>query len=83
MRTAVHVIPCAGVLAEAGRCAAGNRRGAGAGSGLATAALRTAERLEQAADLVLIAVPAGHGHALADRLLAQGDRALDTARARP
>jgi hypothetical protein len=79
MRAAVHVIPCAGVLAEAGRAASRSGR---AGSGLATAALRTAERLEAPADLVLIAVPAGDGHDLADRLLAAGDRALDAARAR-
>lgn len=64
MRSAVHVIPCAGILADLDR-------GPGLiGSGIATAALRTAERLEAPADLVLLAVPAGQGQAIADKLAA-------------
>lgn len=86
MRAAAHVIPCTGVL----RCAAAYadralRRGPGhgsAGDGVAHAVLTTAERLEAPADVVLIAVPAGNGQGLVDRLLAQGDRALDNANAR-
>lgn len=65
MRCAVHVIPCRGLLADAS-----HGPGRLNGSGIATAALRTAERLEQPADLVLIAVPAGEGNAVADRLFA-------------
>lgn len=72
MRAAVHVIPCAGVL----RCARDYGNGDGrpgntphAGDGVAHAVLTTAERLDQAADVVLVAVPAGHGHAFAKRLL--------------
>lgn len=86
MRTAAHVIPCAGVLTAAGAFAERGRgrfgAAAHAGDGLAHAVITTAERLEEAADVVLLAVPAGSGHALVDRLLAQGDRALDSARAR-
>lgn len=62
MRATVHVIPCAGILRAASE--APQHRG----SGIATQALRTAERLEQPADLVLLAVPAGQGQDVADRL---------------
>jgi hypothetical protein len=67
MRATVHVIPCVGILADAGRSSDGRNNG----TGIATAALRTAERLEAPADLVLIAVPAGTGQAVADRLVAR------------
>lgn len=66
MRAAVYVIPCAGVLQAAGE------HGLHRGSGIVHAALRTAERLEEAADLVLVAVPAGSGQGLADKLVASG-----------
>lgn len=52
MRVAIHVVPAAGVSAEVDR-------GPKAASGIATAALRTAERLGADADLVLIAVAGG------------------------
>lgn len=88
MRTAAHVIPCAGVLKCAGAFHAAYQRtgragnAGSAGDGIAHAVLTTAERLEGPADVVVLAVPAGAGQDLVDRLLAQGDRALDTARAR-
>lgn len=69
MRAAVHVIPCAGILQAAGE------RPPHRGSGLAHAALATAERLEQPADLVLVAVPAGQGQAVADKIIGAGRRA--------
>lgn len=62
MRAAVHVIPCAGVLKAAGEV------GLNAGSGIARAGLQTAERLEEPADLVLLAVPAGAGAGIAAKL---------------
>lgn len=61
MRAAVHVIPCAGILAAAGAKVELD-------SGIATMAIRTAERLEEPADLVLLAVPAGRGEDVAGRL---------------
>jgi hypothetical protein len=76
MRATVHVIPCAGVLQAAGDT---NRS---AGSGIAFEAIRTAERLEEPADLVLLAVPAGHGAEVARRLLAS-DRGPAAPRPRP
>lgn len=66
MRATVHVIPCAGVLKAL------NEGPPNAGAGLAYAVSRTAERLEQAADVVVLAVPAGQGQAIADRLVASG-----------
>ena len=66
MRATIHVIPAAGVDAEAH---AGARR---CGSGIATAALQTAERFGPAADLVLVAVPAGQGAQLAAYLQHNG-----------
>lgn len=65
MRAAVHVIPCAGVLADASGHP--NRP-----SGIGAAGIRTAERLDEAADLVLVAVPAGQGQPFAERLLGRG-----------
>lgn len=62
MRAAVHVIPCDGVLKAAAE--------RGASTSLAVAAVRTAERLEAPADLVLLAVPAGQGAGIAAKLAA-------------
>lgn len=59
MRAVVHVIPCRSVLEDTER----------RGSGIATMALRVAERFDAPADLVLIAVPAGKGAAIAERLI--------------
>ena len=67
MRAAIHVIPAAGLSAEA-------QLGRNGGSGIATAALQTAERLDAGAgagtDLVLVAVAAGEGPRLAEQLRA-------------
>lgn len=63
MRAAIHVIPAAGLSAEA-------QLGRNGGSGIATAALQTAERLGAGADLVLVAVAAGEGPRLAEQLRA-------------
>lgn len=60
MTASVHVIPAAGILAELDR-------GRDGGSGIATAALQTAQRAGGDVDLVLVAVPAGQGTRLADR----------------
>jgi putative intracellular protease/amidase len=67
MRAAVHVVPCAGVLRAAGEVA--TRRGGMGGSGLVHAALTAVDRLDAPADLVLVAVPAGRGQELADRIV--------------
>lgn len=64
MRSVVHVIGCRRVLEAAGDPGGIGRRM------IAVDALRTAERLEQPADLVIIAVPAGEGQRVADRLIA-------------
>jgi prephenate dehydrogenase len=67
MRAAVHVVPCAGVLRAAGEVSA--RRSGMGGSGLVHAALAAVDRLDAPADLVLVAVPAGRGQELADRIV--------------
>lgn len=67
VRASIHVIPAAGMRAEASA-------GRDGGSGIATVAMRTAERLGDAADLVLVAVAPGEGDRLADYL--QGGQAV-------
>jgi len=61
MQASIHVIPAAGMRAEA-------IAGRDGGSGIATVALRTAEDLGEDADLVLVAVAPGEGARLADYL---------------
>ncbi len=63
MRAAVHIVPAAGVELDR------------AGTGIATAALRTVGMLDEAVDLVLVAVPAGSGRDLVTRLLENGEAA--------
>lgn len=58
---ASHVIPAAGIRAEAMLGRDGDR-------GIATAALQTAERVGVEADLVLVAVARGEGQILAEYL---------------
>lgn len=61
MNASIHVIPAAGVRAE-------TELGRAGGSGIATVAMRTAERLGTDADLVLVAVAPGEGALLAEYL---------------
>lgn len=61
MNASIHVIPAAGVRAEA-------ELGSRGGSGIATVAMRTAEQLGSDADLVLVAVAPGQGAMLVEYL---------------
>lgn len=69
MTASIHVIPAAGMRAEADN-------GSKGGSGIATVALRTAERVGTDVDLVLVAVAPGEGERLAAYLGGQGFRWL-------
>lgn len=71
MRAAVHIVPAAGVENDKGT-GAGACPGRHAGSGIATAALQTCERLGQPVDLILLAVPAGSAEAYVARLVENG-----------
>lgn len=61
MNASMHVIPAAGIRAEA-------KLGSRGGSGIATVAMRTAEQLGADADLVLVAVAPGQGAMLVEYL---------------
>lgn len=66
MNAIAHVVPALGVTADR------NRSRLHAGSGIAAAALQTAERFGGPVDLVLIAVEAGRGETLVRSLLKTG-----------
>ena len=72
MRAAVHTLAARDVLFAIGE----------GGARLAQAVADTAARLDQGADVVIVAVPAGSGRAFADRLVA-ADRGPAPAKPRP
>lgn len=72
MRAAVHVLRSVDLRVGIGD----------GGLPLATAVARTAERLEEAADVVILAVPAGQGQGIADKLAASDRGPAQRRRAR-
>lgn len=66
MNALAHIVPALGVAADL------DRGGGYAGSGIATAALQTADRFAGPVDLVLVAVEAGRGEAFVLQLLDMG-----------
>lgn len=70
MKAAVHIVPAAGVELDK---ANNTGRSGTAGSGMATAALQTCDKLDQPVDLVLIAVPAGTAQNFVRQLFENGE----------
>ncbi len=71
MNAAVHIVPAAGVDRDKGPDT-GVCPGRHAGTGIATAALRTCEELDGPVDLILLAVPEGCAEAFVEQLRRNG-----------
>jgi len=71
MNAAVSVVPAAGVTLDRNRGPDGRLNG----SGIAHTALCTADALDGPADLIILAVPAGHADKLAASIVRKAEEA--------